>query len=151
MAMTCAGVLLWSCAGSKDRLSPEDLIPAGWPLAQESRQISSPFGRSRSLGGRLHTGIDLPAPKGTLVLATAAGSVVFTGRDGRYGKMVVIDHLNGLKTHYAHLSGISVRVGRFVLRGAQIGSVGKSGNATGYHLHYEVRRDGKPVNPKPFL
>jgi murein DD-endopeptidase MepM/ murein hydrolase activator NlpD len=85
------------------------------------------------------------------VAATAAGRVVFAGRTGDYGRMVVIDHGNGFETLYAHLARISVRAGERVRRGELVGRVGKSGNATGYHLHYEIRKNGRPIDPKPFM
>jgi len=84
-------------------------------------------------------------------VATAAGRVIFAGRSGAYGRMVVIDHGNGFETRYAHLASTTVRKGERVRRGELIGRVGKSGNATGYHLHYEVRQNGRPVDPWPFM
>jgi murein DD-endopeptidase MepM/ murein hydrolase activator NlpD len=99
----------------------------------------------------MHQGIDLAAPKGTPVSATAAGKVVFAGRSGRFGRLVVIDHGGAYETRYAHLKKIKADAGERVERGEVIGTVGRSGNATGYHLHYEVRREGVPVDPRPFL
>jgi murein DD-endopeptidase MepM/ murein hydrolase activator NlpD len=77
--------------------------------------------------------------------------VIFAGKSGAFGRLVVVDHGGGWETRYAHLKSIEVKKGKRVDRGRTIGTVGKSGNASGYHLHYEVRRHGKPVDPVPFL
>jgi len=111
--------------------------------------ITSGFGVVR--GRSHHQGIDLAAPAGTRVTATAAGRVSFAGRSGDFGRMVVIDHRDGWQTAYAHLKRIKIGKGDRVKRGTLIGTVGKSGNATGTHLHYEVRRNGTPVDPRPYL
>jgi murein DD-endopeptidase MepM/ murein hydrolase activator NlpD len=111
--------------------------------------VSSVFGARR--GGSWHQGLDLSAPKGTPVWATADGVVVEAGRKGAYGRMVLIEHGNGYRTRYAHLKHIKVGRGARVARGDTIGTVGASGNATGSHLHYEVLLDGRPVDPRPFL
>ena len=113
-----------------------------WPL--KKFQVSSKFGKRR---GRLHAGIDLRAPRGTPIHAAADGRVVFSGRSGDYGRMVVIDHGGGVETAYAHNSRNLVNRGQRVKQGDIIGSVGRSGNATGYHLHFEFRRYGRPLNP----
>ena len=99
----------------------------------------------------MHQGIDVSAPRGTPVYATASGRVVFAGRQGAYGNLVVIDHGNGYETLYAHLDRIGVRRGWAVRRGEPIGRVGRTGRATGYHVHYEIRRDGQPLDPAPFM
>jgi murein DD-endopeptidase MepM/ murein hydrolase activator NlpD len=111
--------------------------------------VTSAFGAPR--GGGAHEGIDLAAPKGTIVRATAAGKVVFAGRSGRFGRLVVVDHGGGWETRYAHLRSLEVRSGATVDRGRKVGTVGRSGNATGFHLHYEVRRDGRPQDPWPLM
>ena len=95
----------------------------------------------------MHRGVDLSAPKGTPVHATADGVVVSAGRSGAFGRMVEIDHGNGWRTRFAHLRRIRVDEGDSVRRGRVIGTIGKSGNATGYHLHYEVLRNGRHVDP----
>ncbi len=98
---------------------------------------------------RPHRGIDYAAPKGTPVSAVGDGSVLFAGRRGQYGNLVIIGHPNNWKTCYGHLSGISrlVRRGKQVVQGQVIGSVGSTGLATGPHLHFEVRRGGKSIDP----
>ena len=93
----------------------------------------------------------MTAPKGTKVRSTADGRVTFAGRSGDFGRLVIVEHSDGYETRYAHLKFIEVTKGKKVKRGAVIGRVGETGNATGPHLHYEVRLQGTPVNPKSYL
>jgi murein DD-endopeptidase MepM/ murein hydrolase activator NlpD len=114
----------------------------------------SPFSRSNETGDGLlgyHTGLDISNALDTPVQATADGDVVEAGWMDRYGWGVRIRHTSDQETLYAHLNRLDVKVGQKVSRGAILGAMGRSGNATGVHLHYEVRRNGKPVNPHPFL
>jgi murein DD-endopeptidase MepM/ murein hydrolase activator NlpD len=94
-----------------------------------------------------HTGIDYGAAHGTSIFATAGGSVEFAGWRGGYGKMVVIRHPNGYRTYYGHCSRLLVKKGTYVKQGQTIARVGRTGQATGPHVHYEVRVNGKPINP----
>jgi murein DD-endopeptidase MepM/ murein hydrolase activator NlpD len=94
-----------------------------------------------------HTGIDYSAPHGTPIFATAGGTVEFAGWRGGYGKLMVIRHPNGYKTYYGHCSRLLVKKGAYVKQGQTIARVGRTGRATGPHVHYEVRINGKPVNP----
>jgi murein DD-endopeptidase MepM/ murein hydrolase activator NlpD len=118
------------------------------------RRISSGFSRSRVHPvlkiRRAHNGTDYVAPKGTPVSAMADGRVLTAGRQGNYGNLVVIRHPNGYKTFYGHLSGISrgVRPGSSVSQGQVIGAVGSTGLSTGPHLHFEMRVNDRPVNPR---
>ena len=98
-----------------------------------------------------HTGVDIVANAGTPVLATADGVVVEAGRLSSYGKAVFLAHGNGLGSRYGHLSEVLVRPGQRVHRGDRIGSVGATGRATGYHLHYEVLRNDRKVDPIPYI
>jgi len=141
-------VCLFGCAsgGKADR---DTATPVGWPVDSTVASVSSQFGTRRS--GTWHQGIDLSAPKGSPVRATAAGKVVVAERSGAYGRTVVIDHGNGIRTRYAHLKSIAVDRGERVKAGEVIGKVGKSGNASGYHLHYEIVVDGTPVDPRPSM
>lgn len=127
-------------------------VPVSAPL--KNAPISSlfgnrvdPFHRSRAF----HAGIDYRAKTGTPILATADGVVKKAARNGGYGKMVILDHGNGITTRYAHMSRISVKVGQYIARGTKIGAVGSTGRSTGPHLHYEVRRNEKATNPSKFL
>ncbi len=107
-----------------------------------------PFGH----GAGFHPGIDLAAPVGTPIHATADGTVVAAGwNSGGYGNMVEIDHGKGIHTRYGHMSKVLVSPGEVVKRDQVIGLVGSTGHSTGPHCHYEVRIDNKPVNPIPFM
>jgi murein DD-endopeptidase MepM/ murein hydrolase activator NlpD len=118
------------------------VVPLAWPLLAP---IGDRFGPR---GGRFHAGIDLPAPAGAPVLAAAAGRVTWAGvRAGGWGELVTIAHVDGVRTMYAHLSAIGVRVGQFVAGGTVIGRVGSTGDATGPHLHFEVRQNGAAIDP----
>jgi murein DD-endopeptidase MepM/ murein hydrolase activator NlpD len=126
-------------------------IPMGIPIRG---RISSNFGRRRSpFSGRthLHRGIDVAVARKSRVSATADGFVAFAGYKGGYGRTVIIDHGNGIETLYGHLSKITVKNGERVCREEKIGLVGSSGRSTGPHLHYEVRVNGKPKDPRPFI
>jgi len=127
-------------------------LPIGTPAP--GREITSKFGNRRDpFLSRLafHGGIDFRAPKGTPVYSTGSGTVVHAGRNGGYGKMIEINHGNGLTTRYAHLSAVEVREGDRVTIGGRIGRSGSTGRSTGPHLHYEVRRNGDAVDPMRFL
>ncbi len=124
-----------------------------WPMPVDGR-VSSPYGwRRHPISGRrtFHTGLDIAAPTGTPVRVPAGGRVAFAGWNGGYGNYVVVDHGNGLRTAYAHLSRIHVRVGQTVDAGTSIGAVGSTGRSTGPHLHFEVKRNGSFVDPRAYL
>ena len=101
--------------------------------------------------GTQHRGIDIARPSNRTIKATDNGVVTFTGWDGSYGNKVVIDHNNGYETTYAHLSSINVSVGQIVEQGSNIGIMGSTGNSTGIHLHFEVRKNGALVDPLSVL
>jgi murein DD-endopeptidase MepM/ murein hydrolase activator NlpD len=129
------------------------LVPYRKPVIGEV-EFTSGFGvRNDPFLGRpaMHTGLDLRAATGDPVRVTANGKVVSSGWAGGYGRMVEIDHGNGLSTRYGHLSEINVKVGDVVKIGQVIGAVGSTGRSTGPHLHYETRIDGDAVDPQKFL
>lgn len=98
-----------------------------------------------------HPGFDLAAKAGTEVAAAAGGTVVHAGPAGTYGNLVTLRHDNGFETRYAHLSSVDVKVGDLVEAGTELGKVGTTGYSTGPHLHFEVRHDGKAIDPAPLL
>jgi murein DD-endopeptidase MepM/ murein hydrolase activator NlpD len=117
-------------------------------------RLSSGFGwRVDPILGRsaLHSGIDIPGPLRSPVLAAAGGVVHFAGRAGGYGNMIEVDHGGGLVTRYAHLSRFLVRSGARVERGEEIAMMGSTGRSTGSHLHFEVRLNGQATGPLPWL
>ncbi len=95
--------------------------------------------------------MDFMAPEGEPINAAAGGVVVYSGDHPQYGKMVEIDHGNGLISRYAHASKLNAKIGDVVLRGQKIAAVGNTGRSTGAHLHFEVRQWGAPQNPARFL
>lgn len=97
--------------------------------------------------GRMHKGIDIARPTSRVIKAADHGVVLSAGRDGSYGNKIVIDHNNGMKTVYAHLASIDVKVGQAIEKGSKIGVMGSTGNSTGIHLHFEVYQNGKLKNP----
>lgn len=120
------------------------VIPAQGPISSEfGPRVLISFSRPR-----MHSGVDIKAPRGAPVLAAGDGQVVFSGRNGTYGVLVRIDHGNGLSTCYGHMDKTLVAVDQMVAAGEQIGTVGRTGKTTGANLHFEVRVDGKCINPR---
>ena len=113
--------------------------------------ISSRFGAMSRVRSGAHTGLDIAAPYGTKIKAAAAGKVVFAGYKGAYGKMIAIDHGNGVMTYYGHCSSLKASVGQKVSQGTVIAAVGSTGNSTGNHLHLEIRVNGVAYNPQNYL
>lgn len=127
-------------------------IPAFLPVSKP--HASSEFGyRSDPIhgGGAFHAGLDLTGRTGDAIHAAADGVVVRAGWWGGYGKVVVIDHGNGMETRYGHMSRFHVKAGDVIHQGQVIGGMGSTGRSTGTHLHFEIRLDGRPMNPQPFL
>ena len=114
-------------------------------------RITSRFGAVESIRDHTHKGIDIAATRGTPILATASGKVSFAGWSSGYGYLVKIDHGNGVETYYGHCSKLYVSAGDTVEAGEQIAAVGSTGNSTGNHLHFEIRLDGKQVNPQTYV
>ena len=123
-------------------------LPAQWPVS--FTRLTSGFGlRMHPIeqGQLFHAGVDLAAPAGSPIVATADGTVGRAGWSGGYGLMVAIAHGGGMQTRYAHMSRLAVAPGQAVRQGQVIGYVGSTGRSTGPHLHYEVRVNGVAVNP----
>lgn len=135
----------------RDGFAAMRTTPLLWPL---EGNITSPFGHRTNPFSRrreFHSGIDLAAPAGTPIVAPADGVVKQVTWNAASGNLLVIAHQDGLETRYAHCQRILVRRGEPVGRGQQIALVGSTGLSTGPHLHYEVRRDGRPLNPRRFM
>lgn len=160
--------LLWPTAqattadgsGAAAGVCPDLPVPAGSWIRPTAGTVTSGYG---SRWGTLHAGVDIAGPRDTPVYAAADGTVVraectsaYCDRDGNlslagYGNLVELDHGNGVTTRYAHLSAYTVTAGQRVSAGALLGFQGSTGNSTGVHLHFEVRADGAPVDPVPWL
>ncbi|MEE4537828.1 MAG: peptidoglycan DD-metalloendopeptidase family protein [Erythrobacter sp.] len=129
-----------------------DAVPQVVPAADHRITSSYGFRRDPFNGrGAMHKGIDFKGKTGSPIYAAAQGRVTFTGRRGGYGKTVEITHANGVMTRYAHLNRIDVKRGERIAAGATLGGLGSTGRSTGPHLHFEVRINGRAVNPRPFL
>ena len=113
--------------------------------------ISSRYGVSSRIRVSTHTGLDIAATTGTPINVVSDGTVTFAGWSGSYGKLVKIDHGNGVETWYAHTSKMYVTAGEQVSAGETIAAVGSTGNSTGPHLHFEIRINGKTVNPQNYV
>ncbi len=140
---------------------PEEEVPEIWGMPCEYTRVSSPFGyRDHPVSGewKLHTGIDLAAPKDTPIYASRAGKVVYAGNsNSSSGIYVSIDHGDGYKSQYLHMNSFVVKSGQTVEKGELIGYVGKTGTATGYHLHFTIRQydleteKWDPVDPAEYI
>ncbi len=146
----------WKNMDQVGRTVPADTgsmsVPSMKPVA--NLEFTSLYGvRSDPFRGTaaMHAGVDIPGPVGTPIYATADGIVGRASWVGGYGNLVELDHGRGLQTRYGHLSKITVPAGTRVKRGDVIGLMGSTGRSTGSHLHYEVRMDGRAVNPVPYL
>jgi murein DD-endopeptidase MepM/ murein hydrolase activator NlpD len=154
-----APVRAWHAAAQMDVLAraaeyARGIEPAGDGFVRPLLgPVSSAFGwRDLSVAGnRFHGGVDLVAPTGSPVVAARGGTVSFVGWAGAYGYAVYLDHEAGWQTRYAHLSRIDVRVGDRVRQGAPIAAVGSTGASTGPHLHFEIRFDGRALDPFGFV
>ncbi len=139
--------------GTKEYPSTKPTGSFAWPLS--GFQITSYYGLCRpglDSYGQFHYGVDLAGPKlGEPIYAADGGEVIFAGDNGSYGLMVKIRHEDRVMTYYAHMSALSVKEGDRVYKGQKVGEIGRTGTATGVHLHFEVRIDGKTVDPLNYL
>ncbi|MEL6346765.1 MAG: M23 family metallopeptidase [Myxococcota bacterium] len=135
----------------ESELTRRDRTPSIWPV--DGRLTSGMGMRKSPIDGRMlfHQGLDIAAPLGTPVVATAAGVVSRSAYSGGYGNLVEIDHGQGVRTRYAHNTALLVGVGDVVERGEVIATVGSTGRSTGPHVHYEVRVGGEPKNPLEYI
>ncbi len=144
--LTVLEALLVSTSANKKFLPSLAPVDGGWLSSSFGWRID-PFSGQKSF----HEGLDFPSESGTPIVAAASGKVIFADVHPQYGKMVEIDHGNGLVTRYAHASKLFVKEGDFIVRGQKVAAVGSTGRATGPHLHFEVRLNGVPQNPARFL
>lgn len=131
-----------------------DYLPHLNPLGTQSYRLSSAFGYRRDPLGdssQWHRGIDMASDYACRVYASASGKVVYAGTLAGYGKCIIIEHRYGFKTYYAHLTHLHATKGQVVRGGVVIGFVGSTGRSTGNHLHYEIRKDDRSIDPMPFL
>lgn len=136
-----------SWRGERTFKTPDAEIAFDWPV--DEARLTQPFrlGKKRS-----HWGIDIANRKGTPILAAERGYVIYTGRGFRgYGNLIVIEHSPEWATLYSHLDKITVTEGQFVSRGETVGTMGRTGRASGVHLHFEIRHKRQPVNPEAYL
>ncbi len=140
-----------------DRIGLLELAARKLPLLTPVRgsfRYTSPYGwrkDPKGAGRRMHKGTDFAAPRGTPIVAPGDGVITFAGRQRGFGNLVKIRHLGGLETYFAHLNRIRVKAGQRVSRGDRIGDMGTTGRSTGVHLHYEVHKNGKPINPMTYM
>ncbi|WP_242482239.1 M23 family metallopeptidase [Thiocystis violacea] len=140
----------------QDLIMEKDLtaqaLPAGWPV--RAGYVSSKYGFRIHPVKKVrlfHEGIDFASPRGSPIFAVADGVVAFSGRKGGYGNAVDIRHIDGLVTRYAHNSANLVKEGQMVHQGQKIATVGSTGTATGPHVHFEVRKGDRAIDPMPYL
>ena len=146
----------------RDESAPANALPSGLPSldlptttdpARGAAAVTSEFGWRRdpfSGVATYHRGVDLRAAYGEAIGAADAGTVVFAGQQRGYGQTVVVEHGDGVRTRYAHLSAVMTQVGAEVKAGESIGRAGRSGRATGTHLHFEVTQHGRPIDPQTY-
>jgi len=143
------GLSPFSAIGGDLAIDAPSLWPVMGPIRSSFGEREDPITGNGE--GEFHTGIDIAAPVGTPIRATADGTVRSAAMESGYGREVIIDHGHDLETCYAHMSGFTVIAGQTVVRGQVIGYVGVSGRTTGPHLHYEVRIHNTPVNPHKYM
>lgn len=121
-------------------------LEGGWTSSHYGKRIDPFTGKKAS-----HTGVDFSSKHDAAIKAAADGIIIYSGNRGSYGLMVEIDHGNGFVTRYAHAKSLNVKLGQKVISGDQIAVMGRSGRATSEHLHFEVLKNGKKINPYPFI
>lgn len=123
-------------------------IPTSWPA---QGPVTRKFSKAISGSESYHPGVDIASARGVPVRSAAGGTVIFAGTDEEYGNLVVVEHGMGLESRYAHNDRLSVREGENVRRGQMLAAVGSTGNSSAPHLHFEIRKDGVPVDPLQYL
>lgn len=142
---------LRSIKAEQDRIAQSTFNGIYFSVKPVVGTITSRFGAVESIRDHAHQGMDIAAPNGTSIKAAAPGKIIQAGYYGGYGKLIIIDHGNGVSTYYGHCSKLNVSVGESVEAGDIIGAVGSTGNSTGNHLHFEIRLNGSQINPENYI
>ncbi len=150
-AIQVAEVEVKSAIEEQERIKSCTLDGIYFSVKPVSGHITSRFGANESIRDHTHKGLDIAAPNGTTIKATADGKVTYAGWMGGYGNLVIISHGNGIETYYGHCSKLYVTKGKTVSAGDKIAAVGSTGNSTGNHLHFEIRKNGKQINPQTYI
>lgn len=150
-SLTSDVALAVATGGDELRLREEDFlrsVPSTWPVRGP---VTRGFARAEAGAALYHPGLDIAAATGTPVRAAATGTVTFSGTDPVYGNLVILDHGLGLESRYGHNERLAVRTGERITRGQLIAAVGSTGRSSAPHLHFEIRKDGVPVDPREYL
>jgi len=144
---------MMAVASSQDELRLQEAnflrsIPSSWPA---QGPVTRHFISAGQGAESYHPGVDIAAAKGVPVRSAARGTVIFAGTDEQYGKLVIVEHGMGLESRYAHNDRLSVRAGDRVRRGQMVAAAGTTGNSTAPHVHFEIRKNGMPVDPLEYL
>lgn len=164
--MILPAIALLALSFSKPNINPVAQLTGGTSAAQGTPELSpiasaDNKGITNQFGVKfknpvtkvvaIHNGIDFKADEGVSVLATSSGRVIKAATEDKWGDLIIIDHGNGYESWYAHLKGFNVKEGERVKKGQIIGYVGNTGVSKGFHLHFEIHKDGKPVNPFEYI
>ncbi len=150
-AMQVAEVELEKQVEEQEKVKASTLDGVYFSVKPVTGNITSRFGAMESIRDHAHTGMDIAAPNGTPIKAAAEGTVTHAGWLGGYGNLVIISHGNGIQTYYGHCSKLYVSKGDTIKAGDVIAAVGSTGEATGNHLHFEIRKNGAQVNPQKYI
>ena len=143
---------LRSIKTEKERIADATFEGVFFSIKPVNGHITSRFGAvEKNVRNHAHGGLDIAAPKGTKIKASADGKISYSGWMGGYGNLIIIDHANGVQSYYGHCSRLFGNVGDEVAAGDVIAAVGSTGNSTGNHLHFEIRKDGKRIDPQTVI
>lgn len=150
-AVTVAETEIINVANENEKIKSATLDGVYFAVKPVTGTITSRFGANESIRDHTHLGMDIAAPNGTDIKAAADGTITYAGWMSGYGNLVIISHENGIQTYYGHCSKLYVSKGQEVTAGDVIALVGSTGNSTGNHLHFEIRKNGVQINPQKYL
>lgn len=150
-AVTVAETEITNIANENEKIKSATLDGVYFAVKPVTGTITSRFGANESIRDHTHMGIDIAAPNGTDIKAAADGIITYAGWMSGYGNLVIISHENGIQTYYGHCSKLYVSKSEEVTAGEVIAAVGSTGNSTGNHLHFEIRKNGSQINPQKYL